>query len=260
MLRRCCAPFALAAAALLAAPSALTQSAPEIVGTPSGMHGLAGEPYSATFSTTHHQTLADGTEITHISKTVRCRDSLGRTRFEFYAVAGTANADPVVPIMVTIMDPVSGQIIHLFPRQKTATLTTMHTTSNALVSPPHLPAESTRATAPLPDVSGNPAATHRSTAEDLGYQTIDGLTAHGHRITRIIPAGAQGNDRAITVVSETWMSEDLKIIVQSSTSDPRFGESTTEMQDLSRDEPDPALFQVPPDYTATQQSQAGIER
>lgn len=260
MFLRCRAPFALAAAALLAAPSALTQSAPNIVSGQSGMHGLTGEPYSATFITTHHQTLADGTEITRISKTVRYRDSLGRTRIEIYLSFPSANADPAEPIMVSIVDPVANRTIQLNPRQKTATIFTPHTISNTLVSPPHLPTAGPRMAVPLPDVSASPTTAQRPTVEDLGYQTIDGLNAHGRRITRIIPAGAQGNDREITVVSESWTSEDLKIAVQSSTSDPRSGESTMEMQDLSRDEPDPALFQIPSDYTVTQQNQAGIER
>jgi hypothetical protein len=63
------------------------------------------------------------------------------------------------------------------------------------------------------------------------------------------PEGAIGNDRPITTVTETWMSSDLKTVVLSKSSDPRFGDSTTKLTNIVMAEPDPALFQVPSDYS-----------
>ena len=83
--------------------------------------------------------------------------------------------------------------------------------------------------------------------EKLGQETIDGVYAEGERVTTVIRAGTQGNDRDITVVTERWRSPDLGIEVLSKTTDPR-GDTTTEIKNLSRTEPDPALFQIPPDY------------
>jgi hypothetical protein len=65
----------------------------------------------------------------------------------------------------------------------------------------------------------------------------------------IFPEGSMGNDRPITTVSETWMSPDLNTAVLSKSSDPRFGENTTKLTNLVMAEPDPALFQVPGDYS-----------
>jgi hypothetical protein len=90
--------------------------------------------------------------------------------------------------------------------------------------------------------------TVQSSKENLGGKTIGGVYAEGTRTTRVYPAGAEGNDRDITVVSERWISPELGIEVFSKTSDPRSGESTTELHNLNRAEPDPALFQVPADY------------
>ncbi len=64
-----------------------------------------------------------------------------------------------------------------------------------------------------------------------------------------IPAGAIGNEQPIRVVSEQWWSPDLNLIVLTKFSDPRSGETTFRLTNVSRAEPDRGLFIVPPDYT-----------
>ena len=64
----------------------------------------------------------------------------------------------------------------------------------------------------------------------------------------LYPAGAFGNDRPVTVIRETWRSTELKVMILSKNSDPRSGETTTKLTNISRAEPDPALFQIPADY------------
>lgn len=84
--------------------------------------------------------------------------------------------------------------------------------------------------------------------EDLGAQTIEGLLANGTRTTRTIPAGQIGNDRPISIVTEVWTSPDLKIIVSSKRSDPRMGEQTFKVTNITRGDPDASLFSVPSDF------------
>jgi hypothetical protein len=72
-------------------------------------------------------------------------------------------------------------------------------------------------------------------------------------MTQTIPVGAEGNDRALTVVVETWESRDMGIILLQKNSDPRSGNSIKRMTNLKRTEPDAALFQVPTDYTISDQ-------
>ena len=86
---------------------------------------------------------------------------------------------------------------------------------------------------------------------DLGTQLINGVQAEGKRTTLTIPVGQIGNDRPINVVGETWFSTDLQMIVKSLNSDPRFGDTTFELTNVSRAEPDPSLFQVPAGYTVS---------
>lgn len=85
--------------------------------------------------------------------------------------------------------------------------------------------------------------------ESLGTQTIDGVEAEGTRVTFTIPAGKIGNERPIVTVNEQWYSPELQAVVMSKNSDPRTGETTYRLTNIVRSEPDPALFQVPADYT-----------
>lgn len=85
--------------------------------------------------------------------------------------------------------------------------------------------------------------------EQLGKQTVEGVEAEGQRITMTIPAGAIGNERAIEIVSERWVSAELQTVVMTRHSDPRFGETVYRLTNISRAEPSRALFEVPSDYT-----------
>jgi hypothetical protein len=84
--------------------------------------------------------------------------------------------------------------------------------------------------------------------EDLGTQTMEGLLVSGTRTTHTIAAGQIGNEQPITTVTEVWTSPDLKTIVSSKRSDPRMGEQTFQLTNITRGEPDASLFTVPPDF------------
>ena len=85
--------------------------------------------------------------------------------------------------------------------------------------------------------------------EDLGTKTIQGLETTGKRTTTIVPAGRSGNSAPITKTYEVWTSADIGLVVKQVWNDPRFGERTVELKDLSRVAPDPALFRPPAGYT-----------
>ena len=91
-----------------------------------------------------------------------------------------------------------------------------------------------------------------TTREDLGQQTIEGVTATGTRTTTVIPAGAIGNDRPIQIVSEQWFSSDLQVLVLTKHSDPRVGDTTFRMTGVVRTNPPLTLFEVPSDYKLEQ--------
>jgi hypothetical protein len=86
-------------------------------------------------------------------------------------------------------------------------------------------------------------------SESLGQQTIGGVTAQGTRSTMTIPAGQMGNELPIQVVSERWFSPELSMVVMTKNSDPRFGTTVYQLNNIRRDAPAASLFEVPPDYT-----------
>jgi hypothetical protein len=89
----------------------------------------------------------------------------------------------------------------------------------------------------------------KTTSEDLGQQTIEGVVATGTRTTTEIAAGTIGNEQPIKIVSEQWFSPDLQVLVQTKHTDPRVGETTYRLAGIVRAEPAHALFELPADYT-----------
>lgn len=85
--------------------------------------------------------------------------------------------------------------------------------------------------------------------ERLSARDIEGVTAEGTRKTRTIPAGRIGNERPIVMVSEEWRSAALGVIVATTSSDPRTGESSYRLLNVARSEPAPNLFEVPSNFT-----------
>jgi hypothetical protein len=98
-----------------------------------------------------------------------------------------------------------------------------------------------------------PAPVQRSTPKiaDLGSISIQGVEAHGQRITRTIAVGEAGNDQTIVRVEDNWMAPSLGLELRQSTEDPRVGNRTRELVNLILEEPDPSLFQPPADYKVT---------
>jgi hypothetical protein len=89
---------------------------------------------------------------------------------------------------------------------------------------------------------------HEPKHEDLGKQTIEGVEAEGHRETVTIPAGEIGNEQPIQIVSESWYSPELQVIVMSRHSDPQIGETVYRLTNINRTEPAHSLFELPSDY------------
>ena len=86
------------------------------------------------------------------------------------------------------------------------------------------------------------------TVEDLGSSNINGLEVDGKRITRVIPEGLIGNDRAFTRTEESWHSKQLDVDVQLKRSDPRTGTYSITLTDVLTGEPDARYFQIPEGY------------
>jgi hypothetical protein len=96
--------------------------------------------------------------------------------------------------------------------------------------------------------------------ESLGKQTIEGVEAEGTRTTLTIAAGEIGNALPIRIVDENWYSPELQMMVSTKHTDPRSGETNYRLININRNEPAPALFQVPDDYTIKDESASPPKR
>jgi len=221
------------------------------------IQGISGAPYSATQTTERIQTLADGTHITQPGqKIVIYRDSVGRMRTE----TTLRNPDPLGsnepgPVEVTIVDPVAGfryqfnlkdKVIQRFAIPAPRLATAPRPPANA---PPQGIAP-TGVVGGIRPTTGVVARNHpNASSESLGSQMIEGVTAEGTRITTTFAVGTIGNDREIVVSNEMWFSKQLGITVWRKASDPRSGDSTTKLANISLVEPDAVLFVPPADYS-----------
>ena len=109
-----------------------------------------------------------------------------------------------------------------------------------------------------PDLTGGttkfPGATQQR--KNLGKDVIEGQEAVGMRVTTTIDAGQFGNAKPVTVVREFWYSPALGINLRCTRDDPRSGKQTFTVTKISRDEPDPSLWQVPAGFTVADDAQA----
>lgn len=219
-----------------------------------GGETVAGAPYSADAVTDVVQTLADGNRIVRQSKAALFRDGRGRTRREQgVAVLGNLVGGGDARTQVQIHDPDAGTMFLLDSQRRVA---------RRLPAPRALVEGHSAAGAPIMEtveMTTSPGAGRQMTVirresadagrtESLGRKTIEGVDAEGSRSTVVIPTGQIGNEQPITILYERWYSPELKVLVMSRQSDPRFGETTYRLTNLVRAEPAPELFRVPPDY------------
>jgi hypothetical protein len=204
-----------------------------------GIKRVIGAAYSADQVTVTTQTLADGTKITRKRLVKEYRDGQGRVREEFFKAGVESVSQDDSPEWVRIVDPMVGVSYRLNPREHTVQKTEIPKRGIILRKQTGA-SETPTSVEPVPP---------QPTREDLGTQAIEGLEARGERITRTIPAGAEGNDQPIQVSLEIWTSTKPRLVLVNITNDPRYGESVTRLTNLSLDEPPADLFQVPADYT-----------
>lgn len=216
---------------------------------------VAGAPYSAVAVSETTQTLGDGTVIDRKVQSNVYRDSQGRTRKETTLPAvGPLATSGQSKSFVMVNDPVASKSFVLHTDTKVATLLPAHnrgpkgtstTTANTTTA-------GTNVETRMQAREQAEIASGRLKKDDLGTQSINGISAQGTRFTRTIAAGEIGNDKVITVTSERWYSPDLQIVVKSVRTDPRFGQTTYTLTNIQRTEPASALFTVPSDYTVQQ--------
>ena len=221
------------------------------------------EPYQAQAVTEMKQTLADGSHILQTTTATVARDSDGRTvRIQKLSTMGpwrsSSSSQGDSQTLTTIFDPVSKEHIDFTSDSKVAHVVTMPSLPpGALVGAEGafsmVYAGSAAGTGQAVTVQAQAIAPQASNGtepktESLGTETMEGVQATGTRIRKTIPAGTIGNDQDLVITHETWYSPELKLVIQSSQNDPRFGQTTFTLKNIQQGQPDETLFQVPADY------------
>ena len=227
-------------------------------------------PFYASFQTENRQVLADGSTITNSQSGKMARDSEGRTYLEITTTRGPAS-HPFTYTSTNINDPTTRTHIVLMPDSHIARryerpapsasasqLRAVPTSGSSAEASGSLGSGPTIRSVNPDDLNSRPTgtATSRSSLppiqkEDLGEESIDGVTVRHYRETRTIPAGEQGNDRDLIINTEFWYSKQLRLNLKAVRNDPRFGEENLTLSGLERSEPQASLFEIPADYKVT---------
>jgi hypothetical protein len=212
-------------------------------------------PYSATVKASFEQKLPDGNAIRGFNVSHQARDSKGRTMNEMPEGCvrgedgqlkerlGVNVSDPTTNTMMNWqVDDLMPKIVHVFhvPVQDCK----QPTTDDA--------AEQKKR---LQSVKRMQKVRNETRVENLGSKTVNGVLVDGTRTVQTISAGEEGNDLPLEVIREQWTSKELGLTLIHIDDDPRRGRTTIEFENLSRGEPDPAVFAAPAGYKIVEQHQ-----
>jgi hypothetical protein len=197
-------------------------------------------PYSAEAVTEVIQILADGNRIEQRTSAIVARDSRGRTRREQHGIAlGALVAQGGSPI-VTITDPTTGTHLNLNHDLKVARRSQSIGNSHPRLSSGaggQVAGDAGFATTePSPEVR----------TRKLGTREVEGVRVEGTETT--------------VTIRERWYSPELKVVVMTRRTDPRFGETRFRLTNIVRGEPPAHLFEVPSDFRIEDQQRSPAPR
>ena len=215
-------------------------------------------PFTAEYVTTSTMPSSSGVPKTTVLKENVARDSQGRIRFEKHGVAQPPDDRKTVTLetpdgrpftvtreeygtLIQIFDCASGTFIRIQPGMRIAAV--KESTSAAPVvqskhaySAPYIPGPGVKVP---PNIN----------IEQMGIREIQGIPVRGVKTTTL---GTEKDGEWIgKPISETelWVSDELAAQMLSIRKDFKAGtEERSELIAIKREEPDPALFQIPKNY------------
>jgi len=194
---------------------------------------VAGKPFFAKDNIVWTRKLEDGSTVTTQLYAVVARDSQGRIYRERRSFV-PANSDKESRLQeIMVFDPVAKTKTACVPATRECNITAYRAATSFR---------------PLPAGTFDEGTRHL-TREDLGTNVVDDLNVIGTRETTYINQGAVGNDRPLVSTREFWYSPDLETNVSVTRQEPTEGTQVIKLVDLSRSEPEAALFEIPSGYT-----------
>ena len=189
-----------------------------------------GAPVSAEITEERTTKLPDETSRTEVHVTKAFRDGAGRLRTEMDIPGPTG--DPAA--FVQIFDRADGFMVVLIPMEKMA---------DRVLFPKSDPSNQGVGFAfSQPGPLINAPGKRTSKTEELGKQTIDGFEYEGTRTTTTL-----ADIPSIIAVDEEWSAPSLGWIGWIKSSGPDM-QVSAKLRILDRRDPDPTLFEIPPDY------------
>jgi len=175
---------------------------------------VKGAPYSATTTNESIQTLADGNRVVQTSNGTIARDSQGRTRQDA-PLPPIGNLSPAnVPHLVFLQDPAAGTSYTLnltdetawknpIPQAGVGDLGPAVTSAPSFIQMADVAPQANMSQPTTVPSKGLAIVKQEVNTENLGTQTIEGVVVNGVRATSVIAAGQIGNDKPISVVTES---------------------------------------------------------
>jgi hypothetical protein len=222
-------------------PSAMPQIANGIFVT-----SVPDTPFMAVSELETTRITPDGTSVSLKATRAIARDSKGRIYKEARRLEpATESATPPI-ILIDIYEPQTKTYIFIYPQYRTFWKGTLERPPIGLADE-YFYGWRTRGGLPV----------YKSAKEeDLGTQTIDGMPVRGVRETQEV---VDESGKRMVKTDEYWYSDDLHINLVAKHNEPGKVSLTVMVTQVTRTEPDAAIFEIPSDYkrNATP-SQAGV--
>jgi hypothetical protein len=194
--------------------------------------GIPDKPLSGRSSIEWTRTLPDGSVVAVTGLANLARDSQGRMYRERrdWVPAGSGRENPLVEKQY--YDPIEKTRTVCTVRLKQCIVTDYRPRTRLIAMP----------------AAASTGGGRTVARENLGNETIEGMDVTGTRETTTIDPGLLGNNRPMVVTREFWYSAELETNLTVTRNDPRDGRQVVRLVDLSRNEPDPQIFQLPAGY------------
>lgn len=197
---------------------------------------LVGAPFSATVHTEWVREIPGGGTYTAVNQRRVARDGRGRIYEERWLLVPKDSGVESRMNVIQIADPNLHTLYNCWVFERRCMLLKFAEPAVTSYQPPVVPS------GPLANNKG--FTMHL----DLGIRTIAGLDTHGTRDTTTLLPGTVGNDRPFVTVREFWTAPQIGVNLLSIVDGPRTGKQTFTLSDVSLNEPDPQLFQLPEGY------------
>lgn len=197
---------------------------------------LVAAPFSATVHTEWVREIPGGGTYTAVNQRHVARDGRGRIYEERWLLVPKNSGVESKMNVIQIADPNQHTLYNCFVFERKCMLLKYAEPAITTYDPPVVP------TGPLANNKG--FATHL----DLGVRTIAGLDTHGTRETTTLLPGTFGNDRPFVTTREFWNAPQIGVNLLSIVDGPRMGKQMFTLSDVSLNEPDPQLFELPDGY------------